>query len=65
MDGRVTSGTPPADLLDEPGTIVSDSGPPVICSEDLLAGGREVVIRHGVDRYRLMLTGRNRLILIK
>lgn len=39
--------------------------PPEIASEDLLTGRREVVIRHGSERYRLKLTSSNKLILIK
>ncbi|HUN45792.1 MAG TPA: hemin uptake protein HemP [Stellaceae bacterium] len=38
---------------------------PVISSRDLLAGQREVIIRHGQDLYRLRLTSSNKLILIK
>ena len=41
------------------------SGPPVLRSSDLLAGGREVLIQHGEDIYRLKLTGNNKLILTK
>lgn len=41
------------------------TGPPVVSSSDLLAGGRELVIRHGTERYRLLLTGQNKLILTK
>lgn len=39
--------------------------PPVVTSAELLAGGRELVIRHGPERYRLLLTGQNKLILTK
>jgi hemin uptake protein HemP len=34
-------------------------------SETLLGSGREVVIRHGNERYILRLTGNNKLILTK
>ncbi|MBY0332698.1 MAG: hemin uptake protein HemP [Acetobacteraceae bacterium] len=43
----------------------SPTGPPVISSAALLAGGRELVIRHGEDEYRLRITGNNKLILTK
>lgn len=39
--------------------------PPVVASRDLLAGGRELVIRHAGEVYRLRLTANNRLILTK
>lgn len=45
-----------------PGTA---TGPPVLRSEELLAGRREVLIRHGEELYRLKLTSNNKLILIK
>lgn len=38
---------------------------PAVSSADLLAGGREVIIRHGDELYRLRLTNSNKLILIK
>ncbi len=41
------------------------TGPPVVSSSDLLAGGRELVIRHGPDLYRLLITSQNKLILTK
>lgn len=41
------------------------TGPPVLRSDQLLAGGREVLIRHGEETYRLKLTSNNKLILIK
>jgi hemin uptake protein HemP len=40
-------------------------GPPAVTSEALLRGGRELVIRHGGEEYRLRLTGNNKLILTK
>lgn len=45
----------------------SDDGPSprVVTSEDLLAGGRELVIRHEHATYLLRLTGSNKLILTK
>ncbi len=46
-------------------TARTSTGPPVVTSDALLAGGRELIIRHGAERYRLMLTGQNKLILTK
>jgi hemin uptake protein HemP len=43
----------------------SPTGPPMISSAALFAGGRELVIRHGEDEYRLRITGNNKLILTK
>lgn len=40
-------------------------GIPTVASADLFGGGREVVIRHGDEVYRLRLTNSNKLILIK
>jgi len=34
-------------------------------SQDLLAGQRELLIKHGADVYRLRLTSNNKLILMK
>ncbi len=43
-----------------------DAPPPrTIDSQDLLAGGRELVIRHEQATYHLRLTGSNKLILTK
>jgi hemin uptake protein HemP len=42
-----------------------DDGAPVVSSRDLLGEGREVIILHGRDRYRLLLTKSNKLILTK
>lgn len=41
------------------------TGIPTVASADLFGGGREVVIRHGAETYRLRLTNSNKLILIK
>src|SRR5215207_955408 len=38
---------------------------PVVSSRDLLGNHRELVIRHGRERYRLLLTRSNKLILTK
>lgn len=39
--------------------------PDSVSSEELLRGKRQVVIRHGRERYRLILTSSNKLILTK
>jgi len=39
--------------------------PLTISSEALLAGRRQLIIRHGGEQYRLMLTRSNKLILTK
>jgi hemin uptake protein HemP len=36
-----------------------------ISSDDLMAGGRVVVIRHGGDEYKLQITSAGKLILTK
>lgn len=41
------------------------TGTPTVTSADLFGCGREVVIRHGDEVYRLRLTNSNKLILIK
>ena len=38
---------------------------PVVDIRDLVAGGREVIIRHADESYRLRITANNRLILTK
>lgn len=38
---------------------------PALESADLFRDGREVIIRHGGEQYRLRLTSSNKLILIK
>ncbi len=38
---------------------------PAVSSRDLMRGTRQLIIEHGEDRYRLMLTKNNKLILIK
>lgn len=40
-------------------------GAPAVSSRDLLGDGRELIILHGRDRYRLLLTKSNKLILTK
>lgn len=39
--------------------------PPEISSQSLFAGRREIIIEHGVERYRLCITANNKLILLK
>ena len=39
--------------------------PLTVSSEALLAGRRQLIIQHGRERYRLMLTNSNKLILTK
>lgn len=38
---------------------------PVIDSTTLMSGGRELIIRHGTESYRLRVTASNKLILTK
>jgi hemin uptake protein HemP len=38
---------------------------PTVSSRDLLAGRRQLIIRHGREQYRLLLTSSNKLILTK
>ena len=38
---------------------------PALDSAELFRDGREIVIRHGAEHYRLRLTNSNKLILIK
>jgi hemin uptake protein HemP len=38
---------------------------PAVSSEKLLAGRRQLIIEHGRERYRLLLTKSNKLILTK
>ena len=45
--------------------VTREGTTPAIDSADLFAGGREIVIRHGAEHYRLRLTSSNKLILIK
>ena len=55
-----TSAARPDNVRDE----ISDA-PVAVDSVTLLRGGRELIIRHGVDRYRLRITASNKLILTK
>jgi hemin uptake protein HemP len=49
----------------EPRQGGQDAGAPAVSSRDLLRDGRELVIVHGQERYRLLLTKSNKLILTK
>lgn len=42
-----------------------DIGTPAVDSVTLMNGKRELIIRHGVDTYRLRVTASNKLILTK
>jgi hemin uptake protein HemP len=48
-----------------PAAVASRSLTPRIDSLRLLAGGRELVIQHGTEEYRLRLTRNDKLILTK
>ena len=60
IDDR-TASSPPA-VAESP---QSAEGLPVLRSEDLLKGSREIIIRHGSEDYRLRLTRAGKLILNK
>jgi hemin uptake protein HemP len=49
----------------EAGGETADIVPPVVDSTTLMAGRRELIIRHGADTYRLRVTASNKLILTK
>jgi hemin uptake protein HemP len=42
-----------------------ENEPAVVSSQELLAGQRQLIIRHGGEQYRLQLTNNNKLILTK
>jgi hemin uptake protein HemP len=44
---------------------IDKAEPLAVTSEQLLGGRRQLIIRHGDERYRLMLTRSNKLILTK
>jgi hemin uptake protein HemP len=58
---KMPSSPTPKPLQEEAGK----GGPLTISSETLLAGRRQLIIQHGNERYRLMLTRSNKLILTK
>jgi hemin uptake protein HemP len=47
------------------GHAASQAAPPVLRSEDVLQGAREVLILHGGETYRLRVTSNDKLILTK
>ena len=56
----------PEPLTSEPRDKEDGSGTaPVVSSRDLLGDARELIILHGCERYRLLLTRSNKLILTK
>jgi hemin uptake protein HemP len=60
-------------MSDRPGKSPADAAPeaantpqtPVIQVQELLAGGREAIMVHAGERYRLRVTAKNKLILTK
>lgn len=52
-------------LADKVAGEATDLPLPVVDSVTLMAGRRELIIRHGTDTYRLRLTASNKLILTK
>ena len=59
-----SSGTEPTGQP-APAAVRQARQPAALDSASLLAGGSEVMIRHGVETYRLRVTRQNRLILTK
>ena len=47
------------------GDTATSPVPSVVDSVTLMNGGRELIIRHGADTYRLRVTASNKLILTK
>jgi hemin uptake protein HemP len=43
----------------------SNAEPRTVSSEELLGGRRQLIIQHGGERYRLLVTRSNKLILTK
>jgi hemin uptake protein HemP len=52
----------PTDPKPEP---TSNAEPHTVSSEELLGGRRQLIIQHGGERYRLLVTRSNKLILTK
>ncbi|ABE39583.1 conserved hypothetical protein [Rhodopseudomonas palustris BisB5] len=69
MTGKMTAYTDNNDTADEAADPATARAIHVIGnqveSRDLFSLGREIVIAHGGDRYRLRLTSQNKLILTK
>ncbi|HTH98259.1 MAG TPA: hemin uptake protein HemP [Stellaceae bacterium] len=61
------AGKPPSSAVapNVPAASAPEAQTPSISSEELLRGGRELIIRHRDDCYRLRLTGNDKLILVK
>jgi hemin uptake protein HemP len=55
----------PSSIIDQPAPNPEDGKTPAVSSRDLLAGGRQLIIHHGREQYRLLLTSSNKLILTK
>lgn len=54
--------------LSQPGSRGPDADKPefpTVTSEELLRGSRQLIIEHGEERYRLLVTRSNKLILTK
>jgi hemin uptake protein HemP len=51
--------------IDQRTQKVGELEAPAISSHELLAGGRQLIIHHGREQYRLLLTSSNKLILTK
>jgi hemin uptake protein HemP len=49
----------------KPALRKEEAAPRTIGSRDLLGSARQLIIEHGNDRYRLLLTRSNKLILTK
>jgi hemin uptake protein HemP len=49
----------------ERGSDAREDEPAIVSTQDLLAGHRQLIIQHGPEQYRLLLTGSNKLILTK
>ena len=56
--------TPPLTLIERK-SGVREKEPAIVSSQELLAGQRQLIIRHGHEQYRLQLTSGNKLILTK
>ena len=57
--------TPPSAAMSTPELSSGESARPVFDSAGLLQGGREIMIRHGSECYRLRHTRNDKLILTK
>ncbi len=59
------TGEPPRPAPIETRPPASGSEAPVLDVRDLLGGGREAILVHAGERYRLRITARDKLILTK